>query len=174
MSVDQWIKVKEDGLKLGDNPGLFEALTVSLEMTDGRGFVPKLAIKAGNPSAQYFYTLDGQVAAGGGSWASACDRARAIDPKAREYRCVDLPFQLEEDVAIKGKEAVKAGTLLGYTTSTTNWSNWEKFYAAVQEAGLMDQRVMVKLGAQPRTNKHGNNWGVMTFELLGSAEEGDK
>src|SRR5688500_5220818 len=53
MMVDLWIKVKEDGLKAGDNAGLQEEILVSIEMTDGRGFKPKLCVKAGNP-AQYF------------------------------------------------------------------------------------------------------------------------
>lgn len=176
MSVDMWIKVKEDGLKLGDNPGLIESLLVSIDMTDGRGFTPKLGIKAGTGgSTTYFYTTDGVNAIGGGSWANAVQKAVHIQSNAREYRCVDLPFRLEEDWAPKGKPPVKAGTSLGYTTSTTNWGNWEKFYQEVAAANLLGQRVSVRIGSEPRTNKNGNNWGVMTFELLGLLdEEGDE
>ena len=172
LSVDAWVKVNEDGLKIGDS-ALISSLVVSMEMTDGRGFMVKKSIKAGKTPVQYFSTYDGVTAVSGGSWETAVARALAIDPTAREYRCVDLPFRLEEvAVDIKGKEVAKPGTMLGYSTSTTNWANWEKFYKEVVAAGLMGQEVMVKLTAQERTNKSMQKWGVIVFELLGEVAEG--
>lgn len=170
LSVDAWIKVNEDGLKIGDS-ALISTLVVSLEMTDGRGFIVKRSVKAGKTPAQYFSTYDGVTATSGGSWDTAMARALAIDPTAREYRSVDLPFRLEEvAIDIKGKEAGKVGTMLGHSTSTTNWSNWEKFYKEVSAAGLMGQTVLVKLTAQARSNKASNVWGVIAFELMGEVE----
>lgn len=180
MSVDNWFKVKEDGLKIGDMQGLLESVEAVIDMTAGRGFILKYGAKNGNP-AQYAYTVDLANAAGGGTWPAALARLQALDPSkpCAPYRCVDLPFRLIDDVVKTtgaGKAAVttviaKAGDMIGYTTSTTNWKNWEMFYKDVEKAGLMGREVKVKLTAQPRTNKNGNNWGVLAFELLGEYED---
>lgn len=171
MSVDNWFKVKEDGLKIGDMAGLLESVKAVIDMTPGRGFVLKYGVKNGNP-AQYAYTVDLANANGGGTWASAMARIQALNPStpAAPYRCVDLPFRLLEDVLVKNVTVAKAGDMIGYTTSTTNWKNWETFYKEVDKAGLSGQEVEVKLTAQPRTNKAGNAWGVLAIELIGAHE----
>lgn len=180
MSVDGWFKPKEYGLAIGDNPGLVTQIRVALDLTEGVGFVSKMAIKGGNP-AQYSYTTDLVNATGGGSWEQAQARIRALDPKASPYRAVDLPFTLLEDVKVcppgagadKAVEVAKAGQRMGYTTSTTNWSNWETFYRDCASKGLIGKRVEVIIGSQRRTNKNNNVWGVMSFQLVGElvAEE---
>jgi hypothetical protein len=175
MTVDAWIKPKEFGLLIGDSSALFENAICSIDMTDGKGFIVKKGIKAGNP-AQYFYTTDGVTCTTGGSWEAAVMKAKGIDPKAYEYRCVDLPFVLLEDVVVKGVVVSKAGTKLGYTTSTTNWKAWEEFYKVCSDAGVMDEPVKVKLGHLPRTNTAGNKWGILTLELMdtmANAEAGE-
>lgn len=175
MSVDAWFKVKEDGLKIGDMAGLLEEVTAVLDMTPGQGFILKYGIKNGNP-AQYAYTTDMVNANTGGSWAAAQAKINALNPSqpAAPYRCVDLPFKLVEDVVVgkgdKAKTVAKAGDVIGYTTSTTNWKNWEVFYKDVTKAGLMDQEVLVKLTAEPKVNKAGNTWGVIKIELIGPYE----
>lgn len=181
MSVDGWLKPKEYGLVIGDNPALFATAKVYLDLTDGAGFISKMAIKGGNP-AQYAYTTDLTSAMGGGSWESAQARIRALDPKASPYRAVDLPFTVAEDIVAvpagapagtPGTVLAKAGQKLGYTTSTTNWANWEAFYRECQQAGLIGKKVELTVGSQRRTNKNNNVWGVMTFQLVGEvvAEE---
>lgn len=170
MSVDKWFKVTEDGLKIGDSKLIIGGVKATLDMTDGSGFVLKMAIKGGNP-AQYAYTTDNVNATAGGSWEGAMARIRALDPRANPYRAVDLPFTLTEDVKDMGGVLVgKAGDTVGYTTSTTNWANWATFYKAVADADLINQKVLVLLTQQPRTNSNQNKWGVIKFELLGAAE----
>ena len=175
MSVDGWLKPKEYGLTVGDSPILFPSAKVILDLTDGVGFISKMAIKGGNP-AQYAYTTDLVSAMGGGSWEAAQGRIRALDPKASPYRAVDLPFTLVDDITgtLPGAPAgtaptivAKAGQRLGYTTSTTNWANWEAFYRECQQAGLIGKKVELNVGSQRRTNKNNNVWGVMTFQLIG-------
>lgn len=170
MNVDIWLKPKEHGLQLGDAPGLIDEIVVSIDMTDGRGFVVKKGIKAGNP-AQYWYTTDGVTCTSGGSWEGAVSKAKAISGAAYEYRCVDLPFTLLEDVSVKKVVIAKAGTRLGYTTSTTNWKAWEAFHAEALQAGYENESVRVKLTAERKVNKAGNVWGIVAFELLGSMAE---
>lgn len=175
INVDAWFKPKEFGLLIGDNPHLIDAVKCIIDMTDGVGFVAKRGIKAGNP-AQYFYTTDGATCTTGGSWEAAQAKARALDPRASEYRCVDLPFTLLEEVKDKKNAVVaEAGKRIGYTTSTTNWKAWEQFYRECSQQGLLGKRVEVILGAERRVNKAGNVWGTMTFQLVGElvAEEAE-
>lgn len=169
MNVDKWLKVNEDGLKIGESKLITDPILVSLDMTEGVGFMLKYAIKGGNP-AQYAYTADLVNAAGGGSWPDAQARIRALAPSATPYRAVDLPFTLEQEVKAGGVVVGVVGDTIGYTTSTTNWGNWQAFYKEVSDARLLGQRVQVKLTSQPRTNKAGNVWGVVAFELVGAAE----
>lgn len=168
MSVDAWFKVKEDGLKIGDMAGLLDEVEAVLNMTAGSGFVLKYAVKNGNP-AQYAYTTDLATAFGGGTWAAAMQRIQALNPATpvAPYRCVDLPFKLINPVSKGGVVLAKAGDTIGYTTSTTNWKNWEDFYKECVKAGLLGKDVLVKLTAQARSNKAGNTWGVLKLELVG-------
>lgn len=166
MSVDAWFKVKEFGLLVGDNKELFKTCKVRLMLTDGQGFMPKLGIKGGNP-AQYAYTYDEKTANDGKPWPQAIARIQGLDGRAKPYPCVDLPFVLAEDIVVDGKTLAKAGDRLGYTTATTNWANWQQFYASAKEANLLNKEALIELGYQPRSNKNNNTWGVMTFKLLG-------
>ena len=170
MAVDKWLKVNENGLHLGDSGLIVVPVLASIDMTEGSGFVLKYAIKGGNP-AQYAYTTDMVNAVGGGTWEAAQARIRALQPGQNPYRAVDLPFTLEEEVKdVKGAVAGKPGDLVGYTTSTTNWANWDLFFKECAKEGLLGQRVLVKLSARPRTNKNNNKWGVVAFELQGAKE----
>ncbi len=175
MAVDLWLKPKEQGLLVGDVPDLFQDLPVVIDM---KAFIVKYGIKNGNP-AQYAYTTDQATCVTGGSWDSACLRIRALEPAkaTAPYRCVDIPMLVPLDFAIDTivdkavvpKVLVKAGAMLGYTTSTTNWPAWEKFYKAVCDAGWKEDQVLVHVGSEPRINKNGNKWGTMTFKLIGLA-----
>lgn len=173
MSVDKWLKVKEFGLLIGEDKDLLTTFNAVLDMTDGRGFMVKQGIKGGNP-AQYAYTFDGAVANDGKPWEQSIARIRLLSPSASPYPCVDLPFLTIEDVkTADGKKVLlEGGKRLGYTTSTTNWSEWKLFYDSVKAEGLLGKQVLVKLGFRARTNKAGNNWGVVTFESLGEYVEG--
>lgn len=169
ITVDQWVKVKELYFHIGDDKAIVPEFKVSIDMTDGSGFLVKQSIKAGNP-AQYWSTYDGETCPGVGSWAQAVSKAQALDGKARPYRAVDIPMELLEDVVVGGKVVAKTGTKLGYSTSTTNWANWETFYKAVANAGLIGKSVEVKVTPEARSNKAGNAWGVMKFELIGEVQ----
>jgi hypothetical protein len=173
MTVDAWLKPKEFGILVGDKTDLIDTIKAVIDMTDGVGFIVKKGIKAGNP-AKYWYTLDGATCTTGGSWEAAVAIAKGMDPKAYEYRCVDLPFDVLEDIVGKKQGVLcEAGKKVGYTTSTTNWKNWEMFYKDVQKANLLNEKVVVEIGYEKRENANKNTWGVLTFKLLGSAEGGE-
>lgn len=184
LSVDCWMKVGVDGIKIGESPVLIdgEPIHVVINMTDGMGFVVKNAIKGGNP-AQYAYTQDNATATTGGSWDAAMAKIRALPgaSNANPYRAVDLPMRVPNDIVIpvlkKGTKEVEnvvvcpAGKTIGHTTSTTNWKAWELLYRDVNAKGFMGQEVLVNVGYEKRKNNAGNEWGTLTFELLGLAAD---
>ena len=65
---------------------------------------------------------------------------------------------------------MKAGQLIGYSLSTTNFKHWVKLYRAVKEAGLMGESVLVK-AKHIAESKKGVNWGEFDLQLIGSAEQ---
>ncbi|WCD44189.1 hypothetical protein Lumi_050 [Xylophilus phage Lumi] len=173
MNVDAWLKVNQFGLTIGEHSkDLLDEIVLEINMTDGVGFMPKRGIKGGNP-AQYAYTFDGETANDGKPWEEACRRIRMLQPDARPYPCVDLPFTVLEDIiGPKSKQVIaKAGDRLGYTTSTTNYGTWEQVYRAADAAGRLGTTVQVKLTAIPKKNGKGNEWGIIGFELLEEAGE---
>jgi hypothetical protein len=174
MTVDLWLKPKEYGIQVGEVAKLVTApFKAVIDMTDGVGFTVKKGIKAGNP-AKYWYTTDGATCTQGGSWEAAVAKAKGIDQKAYEYRCADLPFTLLDDVKTgDGTLVGEKGKTAGYTTSTTNWKNWELFYKECAKAGLLNEKVVVEIFFERRENAANNAWGVLTFKLLGSAEDGE-
>jgi hypothetical protein len=165
MAVDSWLGVNEHGLLLGPNKALYtEPLKVRINLPD---VAAHECVKFGNPPT-YLKTYDGVTCASGGTWAQALDRARKADPNSRSYPSADIPMTAVEDVFIgKSREpVVRMGERLGHTLSTTNWANWYRFYDLCRQKGLAGGEVTVELGAERRSNKHGNTWGVMTFTLV--------
>lgn len=167
MSVDGYWKVKAEGLKVDDKPGLIETAVVTIKMNEVQVCQ---AVKYGNP-AQYEKTYDGVRTAKGGDWAAACARAKQADPSNRSdpYVSADIPMTVYEDVKdSKSTLVAEKGKRLGYGLSTTNLANFRDFKKEVEAKGLMNETLIVVIGAQRRTNKAGNEWGVMTFTLVGA------
>lgn len=170
MSVNKWIKVKEFGLLIGDSSDLKKTIRVHFDATEGVGFMPKLSLKYGNP-AIYKNTYDGVSVVGGGRWADAISEAHRVDPKAQPYRSVDLPFKVFEAIKDdKGQELAAVGQVIGHSTSTTNWRNFETFWRDVQKRGLEGKLLEVELGFQPMSNKNGNKWGILTLTTVGEVQ----
>lgn len=163
MQVDEWLKVKEHGLLIGNNTTLIQApIKVTIDM---KAIHPNYSIKWGNP-AQYEKTYDRVTTAKGRSWAETVRQIQQMDPKAYEYRSCDVPMTLVEDVVVNGKVICEKGKRLGNSLSTTNWSNFEDFYRNVKAQNLTEAVVVVEVGYQRKTNSKGNAWGVLTFKLI--------
>jgi hypothetical protein len=167
MNVDAYLKVKEFGLIIGNSNVLIPEVTAVIDMTTVQ---VTQCIKFGDP-AQYLKSYDGISCTTGGSWESAILRVRQIEPSARPYDSADIPMTVSEDIKTSDDKTVllDAGKQLGHSLSTTNKRNFKDFIAAVRNAGLIDIPVKVKISAQRRTNKKGQVWGVLAFELLGAA-----
>lgn len=169
MSVDTFLKVKDSGLRIGDNRTALETVRVSIDMSNDVD--PCEAIKFGNP-ATYYKTFDYVTTANQGfSWEQAIAKARQVDPNARPYKSADIQMTVLEDIELdKDKTTIEAGTRLGHSLSTTNRANFQSFLKELGARGLMNETVEVEVGYQVRTNKAGNEWGVLTFKLLGALE----
>lgn len=167
LSVDEFIKVKAEGLVLKDE--FFDEIEVDIDTNE---IAICQAIKYGNP-AVYDKTFDGVTSVKGGSWASALEKARAVDAKVRPYMSADIPMTLREDVkGRKGNLLIEGGKRIGHSTSTTNRKAVQDFTNALDQAGLRGQVVHVKLGYQKMTKAGVNPWGIITFNLVGPAEAG--
>ena len=177
MQVDSWLKVNEDGLKFGSG-GLVEEFTAYVDWSQIQLF---RGVRYGNP-AQYKKTYNGVTTAGTGApWAQTIADARAIDSRVTgDYPAADvLMFAAEDVVDLKKNTVAKAGDRIGISTSVTNWNNFKAFKDASIRAGMdvdpVSQlpvgKVKVRVGYEARQNKAGNNWGVVTWDLLEVVEE---
>lgn len=168
LNVDHFLSVTEDGLKIKDKNGLIEQILVEIDMQKIAVFE---GIKYGGNNAIYVKTYDGVNANTGGLWAAALRKAQMAEPNVRPYMGADLTMVLAEPaLSVKGETVADVGTVLGHSTSTTNKANLMELIDAVKAAGLSNEIVLVKVTSQPRTNKNGNNWGVLKFELVGPAD----
>lgn len=158
-----YLKVNEFGLLIGKTDKKFkESFKARLLLQEDRGFQLKWTLRYGNP-AQYLSTYDGLVCDKGGSWADAQAKVRAIDPKAEPYISADILVELAEDVEVTGSK-IDSGTKLAINLSKTNFSEWQDFFTAASEAGVMGQEVDVTIGFRD-VHWNGNDWGVITFTL---------
>ena len=172
LAVDAWLKVDENGFKIGDSSGLIASnLIGTIDMVEQKGFIPCMVAKAGNP-ATYIKTTDGVLEAGGQPWATELANLRLIDAKVRPYNSVTIAFTLTEDVKnVKNEVVAQAGMVLGFSTSTTNWQEWFGFYNSVKAAGDLGNLLGVELHAIPKVNAKKNQWGIVGFKSLGLAGE---
>lgn len=169
MVVDGWLKITPDGFKAGEGSKIFEEFDFIIEMVEKKGFTAQTSAKYGNSPVNYLKTYDKDLSNArtldGKSWTAELARAAQIDPRCKPYPSADLIMKLVTDTG-----TMKAGQLVGYALSTTNFKHWVKLYRAVKEAGLMGESVMVK-AKHIAESKKGNNWGEFDLQLIGSAEQ---
>lgn len=163
MSCDAYVKVKEDGLKIGDSKFIesFEVIIDPQEIAVTR------AIKFGNP-VTYKKTYDNVTSTDGEPWQQVLQQVYRADPKAKPYPSADIPMTLAHDVT-DGKETFEEGMTVGHSLSTTNAGEFDKFRRKLVANGLQSTPVRVKIGYQPKSGK-GFSWGVVTFDLIGPAD----
>ena len=169
MVVDGWLKITPDGFKAGEGSKIFEEFDFIIEMVEKKGFTAQTSAKYGNSPVNYIKTYDRDLSTArtvnGKSWTAELARAAQIDPRCKPYPSADLIMKLATDTG-----TMKAGQLVGYALSTTNFKHWVKLYRAVKEAGLRGELVLVK-DKHIAELKMGNNWGEFDLQLIGSAEQ---
>ena len=170
LAVDVWLKPDYTGMTIGEDTTPVEFLDVEIDMTENVGFVLVMAIRYGANPVKYNFTKDFVTDKDGQPWNNALMAAYSIDPSVNPYRAVQIPMTvLAEAKNLKGTVVAEAGSRMGYTTSVTGWSAWLDFYQQVLKAGLLNQRVAVRLTNVPKV-KNNNKWGIITFKLLGAVQ----
>lgn len=165
--VDDWLKVNEDGLKVGTEKGLIDAgdsILVEINMTEDEGFLVKQSVKWGKAPVQYASTYDGVLSDKGMSWEQQMIKVNAIEPGAKMFPSADIIMTVAKPIKLREK-TIAVGTQLGHTLSMSNWRNWEVFYNECAQAGLVGDTIKVNVIADPVEGKNGYTWGVLKFEL---------
>lgn len=169
MVVDGWLKISPDGFKAGEGSKIFDSFEFIINMVEGDGFTAQTSAKFGSSPVSYIKTYDKDLSnartVDGKSWTAELARAAQIDPRVNPYPSADLIFKMTKDTG-----TMKAGQLVGYSLSTTNFKHWVKLYRAVKDAGLMGGPVIAK-ATHIAVSKKGNNWGEFDLQLIGSAEQ---
>lgn len=171
VSVDAFLKVNEFGLSVGTERELINDFDAEIKLSEVQ-FCQQ--IRFGNP-VQYYKTYDGVTCTDstGRSWLEAQALAKRTDPskKTDPFMTADLVIRPVEDVKGQktGKVMAEAGTVLGHTPSYTGVEELSKLLKAVAAAGGDPEKahIRVRVSSQEKTNKNGNNWGVVTFEFKG-------
>lgn len=176
LSVDGFLQPKFEGLTLkmqddtlSKGASIIDEIYVTINLLqDVQVFT---GAKYGNKPTTYIKTFDGQKEARGGSWEVALNKAKLADPKVYTYQGADMEFKVAQDIKdVKGKTVALAGTILGHSSTPTGLKNIKKFLKAVEVANLKAETILVKITNEARS-ADGNNWGVLSFELIGKAPE---
>lgn len=171
ISVDAWIQVSKFGLTIDKDKGsLVDTALVAIDMAS---VALSYTVKFGKDPAVYRKSYDGLNCAQGGTWKDALAVAQSVEATARPYRSADIPMTLLAawPSKTKGKEdEYKVGMSVGYTTPTTGWKHWEALWKECNAKGLANSVVEVELGFEAKA-KGTNEWGLVTFKLIGEHEE---
>jgi len=158
MINDEWLKVKPFGLLIGSSANLITD-GIIVEMNFARN-TACFSIKAGNP-AIYKKTYGGGLCVDGNSWEDTIQQLRVIDSKARPYRSADILFTV-----LKTNGEAQKGMILGHSQSTTNWKSYLNFHNECKEKDLINQNITIRISHTLQSNKAGNEWGTLNFELM--------
>ena len=174
-SVDAFLKVTEDGIKIGDKAGLItESFEVVIDLSTAFYYY---AMKYGNP-ASYEKTQDQVRSLSGKPWPELLAQAVRVDGDKFKgsYRSGDIAMKLLTDVKdFKGALVETAGTVVGKSLSTTEWKEWEAFLRSVMKAGLNADTAEVRavVTSKQKKNNAGNIWGIISFQFAGEYLEAE-
>jgi hypothetical protein len=159
-SADKYLKVKHQVTSVGGEMIANKEIYGILNFSDVR---VKQSIKGGNP-VKYLSSLDGRTCVEtGDTWMNAITEIKRRDPNARPYSCADFTVTVAKDlVSYDGQLIAPAGTRLGHTTATTNWTNWVRFWQSLPNH---DGHVYVKI-VREDVKKGSNQWAILNFEYV--------
>lgn len=160
-SVDAYLKLTEDGVKLGEDPKLHEELTLLMDLGKAERFHQ---ITYGNP-ATYAKSRDLVTDTSGRPWSDVLQLAAKVDPKARPYMTANLVFEVIED--IQGKNGVTPeGTEIGYTLPFMGVKEFTKMLKSLAAQGhdIEDGSFYVTVSAVGASNAKGNKYAKIQFK----------
>jgi hypothetical protein len=163
IQVDAYLSVKEAGLRI-DKADYFKEAKVTIDLTE---CTPIFSVRANRGGQTTFIkSYDGRMTSQGQNFQQATAQLAATHDKVDgPYQTVEVPVTLLQDVP-----GAKKGQRLGITPAITGVKFWTKFYNELRAANLQRSKVEAKIVCVPQTNKNGNEWGVVGFELIGEAK----
>jgi hypothetical protein len=165
IDVESWLQVDKYGLHLDKSQEAIESLDVEIDLSE---VAPIYMVRFGKNPPIYRKSYDGVTTFGWSKpWELTVQEAQALDSECKgQYAAVEIPMRLLEAVELKrDKKTIERQTRIGHTTSVTNYRLFQRFWNACQKQGLAGTVVKVRLGYQVRRS-NGNEWGVVTFELV--------
>jgi len=168
MDVDQYFRVKPDGIRIGDDmKGLVDEIIGEIDMTEVTPIYSSRHESGGN--TKFVKSYDGATTPSGENFQQLVAQLTATNQKnSGIYQTVEIPVTLVNDVADpKTKLVFEAGTRVGLTPSVTGFKSYQSFAKKLrtQDPSLLSQTLVVKLTHRQRKNNAGNEWGVVDFEL---------
>lgn len=167
MDVDEYLKVKAEGFKIGDEMGLIEELEVEIDMSEVTPIYSFRCELGGQ--TKFVKSYDGVTTSDGKSFQGEVDRLTRVGEKpSGVYETIEIPMTLLNDVSdTKKKVTFDADTRIGYTPSITAAKPFRSFTRKLRQANpaLLQDVVKVKLTHEKRT-KGQYEWGIVNFELI--------
>jgi hypothetical protein len=176
MQVKTFLKVDRVAFLLGKDDTLFKEFEVEFRMSEVVAF---FGLRYGSTPARYERSLDRRVnARNGKDWAQCIAEAQRLDQRCRgDYRCVDVPFTVLKDYkSDSGEVLVAAGEKIGWTSSITNFKDFEQFAKDIYDmidAGIVGEDVLLRGKIKHEKRTGGDNaYGALTFVGFDVADKG--
>lgn len=168
-AVEKFLKVNEFGIFFSQDETNTFFETMMLIIRPGN-IQPAHAIKYGKNPTEYRKTYDGVLTTDGRSWEDAVALAKRVEPDARPYFTVDVSGELVDDLKDKkGNLLASKGTIVGFSTPTTNAALVDQFIKAHID-DLESKNLILTLGYQSKA-KGTYKWGLFTFNVEGEFTE---
>lgn len=158
--ADVWLKVKEGGLQIGDDPKFHEQLTFRIDFSDIDTF---FSASGGNPPV-YAKSRDRVLSETGKAWSVVLQElSQLAGRQVRDFLSATLPLEVVDD--IQGKTSVTAaGTIVGYTLAYTGSQEFGRLQKRMIKEGLpLDGVYLLTVGAVGAKNANGNQYAKIQF-----------
>lgn len=172
LKVDHWLGAEATGWTIGG--AMVPPKGIPEVITTFRDWRPFYGIRIGKQGEKprYFKTLKKDVCVKTGRpWIDVVREAAAQGQN--EYTGFDIVMRATSNVKdIESNVVAKEGSVLGFTTSITNFYEPQTLGLQLREAGLIDTPVRVELKHVKKTDdKNPKDWGAIDFgAILGAAD----
>lgn len=174
-SVTEFIKLGDDGLKLGEGKFPATKFKLTIEGAENGGSFRPCHCMNYQGAAGYVYTksYDGFTTSSsnpshnGLPWQQNCQQILQLNPKAYSFVGFELVLELAEDIESKDKKvSFEAGTLFGYTTPYTAAKTVKAIWDKAIREGKRGETIIVEVSGQ-EISKDGNDYKKLIMEVVG-------
>lgn len=180
VSVKTFLKPDAAGILVGkDTVTTFEEIPVEFRLNEPKPFY---GLRYGQTPVVYKKSYDRLVESRSKRpWADVVAEAQRMDSRCTgDYRAVDVPFTVLVDLMPKkGDEPLaKAGDKIGWTSSVTNWAEFEALmrpYFTLIDQGIIDENALIrgKVVHVQKTKTGVKPWGALEFHDFQLVDESE-